>query len=303
MAYTPVRLARPIRIDELYTVHYFEYTSSYAFAGEAHDFWEFLYVDKGSVRVTDGEESFDLSRGQLVFHPPGRFHALSANGIAAPNLVVVSFRCDSPAMEFFRGRVLAAGSEERILLGRIIHESRALLSNPLNDPTTRAMTLRDDAPFGSAQLLSAAIEELLIRLIRRGDILLMKPGPPRHAEERFEHMVEYLEQRLDQSLTVQQICRDNLIGRAQLEQLFHSQTGGGVIEYFNRLKIDAARRMIREGRLNFTQIAATLGFGSVHYFSRRFKLVTGMSPSEYARSVKMLSELPGVSPDDSANNV
>lgn len=304
MAYTSVRLARPLNIDELYTVHYFEYTSSYTFAGESHDFWELLYVDKGSIRVTAGENCFDLGRGQIVFHAPGEFHALSANGVTAPNLVVVSFRCDSPAMDFFRGRVLAAGSEERVLLGRIIHESRTLFSNPLNDPTTPAMSPRSDAPFGAQQLLSAAIEELLIRLIRRDESLpLARQELPRHTQERFVRIVEYLEQRLDQPLTIQQICRDNLIGRAQLEQLFHDQTGGGVIEHFNVLKIAAARRMIREGRLNFTQIASTLGFRSVHYFSRRFKLVTGMSPSEYTRSVKMLAEAPLKLSDDRTNNM
>ena len=179
--------------------------------------------------------------------------------MTAPNLVVVSFRCDSPAMNFFRGRVLAAGSEERALLGRMIHESRSLFSTPLNDPTTHAMSLRPDAPFGAPQLLSASIEELLIRLIRRGDSLpLEKQELPRHTQERFTRIEEYLEQRLDQALTVQQICRDNLIGRAQLEQLFHEHTNGGVIDHFNNMKIDAARRMIREGRLNFTQFAALL---------------------------------------------
>ena len=304
MAYTPVRLARPLKIDELYTVHYFEYTSSYTFAGESHDFWELLYVDNGSIRVTAGEESFDLGRGQLVFHPPGEFHALSANGVTAPNLVVVSFRCDSPAMDFFRGRVLAAGSEERALLGRVLHESRALFSNPLNEPTTHAMSLQPDAPFGAQQLLSAAIEELLIRLIRRGDSLpLAGQELPRHTQERFARIVEYLEQRLDQALTVQQICRDTLLGRAQLEQLFHEHTNGGVIDHFNALKIKAARRMIREGKLNFTQIAAVLGFRSVHYFSRRFRLVMGMSPSEYARSVKMLSDTPLQVSDNRTNNM
>ena len=48
--------------------------------------------------------------------------------------------------------------------------------------------------------------------------------------------------------------------------------------------------MIREGRRNFTEIAAALGYQSLHYFSRHFKKVTGMTPSEYARSVKLLSD-------------
>lgn len=304
MPYTPFPLERALEIGRIYTVHYFEYTSSYSFAGESHDFWEFLYVDKGSVRVTAGEQSYDLTRGQLIFHPPGEFHALAANGVTAPNLVVVSFGCDSPAMEFFRGRVLSTGAEERTLLARIVNESRELFATPLNDPTTHTMTARDSFPFGSQQLLACALEELLIRMVRQGGTIpLGRHELPRHLEGRVDRVLEYLEQRLDQSLSVQQICRDNLIGRAQLEQYFHKQTGGGVIDYFNQLKIDAARRMIREGKLNFTQIAGQLGFRSVQYFSRRFKLVTGMSPSEYARSVKMLSELSPTPSDDRANNI
>lgn len=291
MPFIPFPLECPLEIRAIYTVHYFEYTSSYAFAGEAHDFWEFLYVDKGNVRVTAGEQTYDLSRGQIIFHAPGEFHALSANGVVAPNLVVVSFPCASPAMDFFRGHITAVGAEERALLGRIVNESRAIFSTTLSDPTTHAMARRETVPFGSEQLLAAALEELLIRLIRQGDsIPALNQTPPRQTEDRTQQIIDYLELRLDQSLTIRQICQDNLIGRAQLERCFRDQTGGGVIDYFNRLKIDAARRMIREGRLNITQIASRLGFSSVHYFSRRFKAVTGMTPSEYTRSVKMLSE-------------
>lgn len=289
MSFVPCLLERPLEIRSIYTVHYFEYTRDYAFAGESHDFWELLYVDKGSVRVTADEYCHDLSRGQIIFHAPGEFHALSSNGVTAPNLVVVSFPCPSPAMDFFRGHLTTLGSEERLLLGRIIRESQGLFSTPLNDPGTRSMVRRDNAPFGSEQLLAAALEELLIRLIRQGDsIPALQPSVRHQTADRTQQIIEYLEQRLDQSLSIRQICHDNLIGRAQLERCFHQQTGSGVIDYFNRLKIDAARQMIREGHLNVTQISSKLGFSSVHYFSRRFKTVTGMSPSEYARSVKML---------------
>lgn len=290
MPYQPVSLQRSLRVDEVYTVHYFEYTSGYAFAGEAHDFWELLYVDKGIVRVTAGEHLHDLSRGQIIFHAPGEFHALSANGVSAPNLVVVSFRCDSPVMERFRGRVTALGAEERILLARIVNESRQLFATPLDDPSVLALERREHSPFGGEQLLSAAIEELLIRLVRRGDSTPPIHSAAPHMEARTAQIIHYLEQRLDQSLSIRQICRDNHIGRAQLERCFHQQTGGGVIDYFGRLKIEAARRMIREGQLNISQISARLGFSSVHYFSRRFKGLTGMTPSEYARSIKMLSD-------------
>jgi len=299
--FTPYRLEKLLEVQQLYSVHYFEYTSNYAFAGERHDFWEFLYVDKGTIHITCDHQELDLARGQMIFHQPNEFHALSANGMVAPNLIVVSFPCQSPAMDFFRGRVTSTGAEERILLARIVKESRTVFSTPLDNPYNNTLRRRDSVPPGSEQLLAAAVEELLIRLIRRGDAL--PATKPRHTENRISSILDYLEKRLDQPLTLNQICRDNLIGRAQLERCFHEQTGGGVIDCFNRMKIDVARELIREGRLNFTQIASRLGFQSVHYFSRRFKMATGMSPSEYAESVKMLSDASLSLIDDNANNM
>jgi YesN/AraC family two-component response regulator len=72
-----------------------------------------------------------------------------------------------------------------------------------------------------------------------------------------------------------------------LQKLFREKTGGGVIEYFNRMKIETAKQMIREGKYNFTQLSEYLGYSSVCYFSRMFKKATGMSPSEYSSSIKI----------------
>ena len=300
MNYQPLVPHRPLLVQEIYTVHYFEYTTGCSFSGESHNFWELLYVDKGDIQVTAGEQTCRLRRGQLIFHAPGEFHAFSNLG-TAPDLVVVSFRCDSPEMAFFQGLTAEAGEEERTLLARIVAESGAAFSTPLGDPYAAVLARREEAPFGGEQLLCAALEELLIRMIRRG----AAPAPAARSREdagALEQVMDYLSARLDRQLTLEEICQDNLVGRSQLQKLFHTRTGGGVMEYFIGLKMQAARRMIREGRLNFTQIAARLGFQSLHYFSRRFRQATGMSPSEYERSVKMLLELDGVYPDDRANN-
>lgn len=300
--YSPLYPERPFIIRELYTVHYFEYASGYAFHGETHNFWELLYVDRGAIRVTAGESVRELHQGQLIFHAPGEFHALSSTG-APPDLIVVSFGCESGDMERFRGLVTEAGRTERMLLARIVSESAAAFSTPLDDPSTTGLQRTPDSPFGAEALSCAALEELLIRLARRMSVIDGEPDAAPANADGFERTVEYLERHVGDSLTLERICRDNYLGRSQLQKLFHEHTGGGVMDYFSRLKINAARRMIRAGRSNFTQIAALCGFQSVHYFSRRFRQLTGMSPSEYAQSVRMLLEFPSTSPDDSANNL
>ncbi len=300
--YLPLRPARPFTVSELYTVHYFEYAAGYAFQGEKHDFWELLYVDRGLLRVTAGERVRELSQGQLIFHAPGEFHALSAVGVP-PDLIVVSFGCGGGEMERFRGLVTDVSRTERSLLARIVAESGGAFSTPLDDPSTTTLHRAQGAPFGAESLVCAALEELLIRLARRMSVDEAAPDSFAADADGFERTAEYLERHVGESLSLEQICRDNYLGRSQLQKIFHEHTGGGVMEYFGRLKINAARRMIRTGRYNFTQIAALCGFQSVHYFSRRFRQLTGMSPSEYAQSVRMLLEFPGGSPDDSANNL
>ena len=63
-----------------------------------------------------------------------------------------------------------------------------------------------------------------------------------------------------------------------------------VIAYCNQRKIERAKQLIREERMNISQIAESLGFSSIHYFSRMFKKIEGMAPAEYGRSIKSLED-------------
>ena len=62
------------------------------------------------------------------------------------------------------------------------------------------------------------------------------------------------------------------------------------MEFFSSLKIERAKQLIREDSRNITEIAEALSYSSVYYFSRAFKKSTGMTPTEYAASVKAMYE-------------
>lgn len=282
-----------IQIDGLYTIHYFEYFSDFTFEGEVHDFWEFLCVDKGEVDVIAGTAKHYLRRGDIIFHQPNEFHNVQANGVTAPNLVVISFACNSPAMDFFCGKILTIGDEERALLGNIIGEAQKAFCSPLDDPYYNSLERSDSASFGSEQLIHLYMEQLLLLLYRKNTEKIpqskTKTLKKRSDTYIYTHIIDYLEQNISVSLSVEQICKDNLIGRSQLQKLFREKNNCGVIDHFSHMKIESAKELIRENRLNFTQIAESLGYTSIHYFSRQFKKITGMTPSEYSSSIKCLS--------------
>ncbi len=99
-----------------------------------------------------------------------------------------------------------------------------------------------------------------------------------------------MEEHINQQLTIEVLCRSTLVSRSQLQKLFQEAHGCGVIEFFTLMKIDTAKQMIRDNQLNFTQISDRLGYTSIHYFSRQFKKITHMTPSEYASSIRSLAD-------------
>lgn len=297
MGYVSTFLNKEINIDYLVTVHYFEYTSDYFFTGEVHNFWEFMYVDKGEVEVTAGESCYLLRKGDIIFHKPMEFHNLWANGVIAPNLVVVAFKCDSPAMKYFEDKILRVSDSERDLLAKIVEEANQTFSSPLNDPNLRALEKSEKGQFASEQVIKLSLELMLLQLVRKNDvpqtnIKITSSIREREGQDVFARVQYYLEENIDKQITLDDVCRDNLLGRSYLQKIFREKTGGGVMDYFGKMKISAAKQAIREGTRNFTGIANDLGYSSIHYFSRHFKKVTGMTPTEYASSVKIRAESP-----------
>lgn len=292
MGYVGITLEDSLHIDELFTIHYFEYTGKFLFSGESHDFWEFVYVDKGSVKICMDKQEVTLHKGEIAFHQPNEFHNVSTYSQIAPNLVVISFRCDSPLMDFFKQRILKIDERERSLLAKVLVEAQNLFESPLDDPYTTEMIKRKHVPIGSEQLIRMHIEDFLIGMIRRYNTSEQKVQLPitKSSADIFKRVTDYMEENISSRLSIDRICRDNMIGRTQLQNIFQKEVGMGIIEYFSKQKIENAKHMIRIGYLNFTQISEQLGYTSIHYFSRQFKKLTGMTPSEYASSVRAKME-------------
>ncbi len=289
--YVPTIMRREIAVEAIVTVHYFEHAKNYVFEGESHDFWELVYVDKGRVEVLAENENFELTQGEVIFHKPNEFHNLYANGSVAPNLVIISFVCQSPAMAFFENKITCFTTRQRELLARIIEEGRRAFDGPLGDPYTLQMNLNPDAPFGSEQLITLYLETLLIDMIRdtaleNEPVKLSSSIKTRSDNDLVNRIIAYMEDHLSDNLSFSVICRYSAQSATNLKRIFKTVTGRGVMEYYRMLKIDQAKILLRESDGNITQIADRLGYTSVQYFSRHFKQATGMTPREYTLSVQ-----------------
>lgn len=290
MGYENARLKKELLVDQIYTVHYFKYQNGLRLEGEKENFWKFQYIDKGEAEFCTDAGSYLLSQGQVVFCMPNEYHSLHAAGNHSLNIISVSFSCSSPHMKFFENRILEISETERTLLGFIIKEARHCFSSPLDNPYTRRMELRSNILFGSQQLLVLYLEELLIHFIRRNhspqSLSSGRGFYSRAPSDVCSKIILYLEEHIREFVSIENICHDNLIGRSQLQKLFREQYNCGVIEFFSKMKINFAKKLIQKNEMNFTQISDFLGYSSIYYFSRQFKKLSGMTPTEYASSCK-----------------
>ncbi|MDF2716617.1 MAG: AraC family transcriptional regulator [Paenibacillus sp.] len=291
MAYKRVTLTQEIVIDNIITFHYYELSGSYYTKGERHDFWEFVYVDKGELLVRTDSGNFRLQQGEIVFYKPNEFHGGGSDEKSPPNLIIVTFDCASEAMKLFENMRFRINEQERLLLTLLVNEGYNALTPRIDKPFKRVLHKKKNAPFGSEQLIKTYLEQLLIHFIRR---LKQTESMPKLASTTNENMendltrqiIGYMSNHLECNFTLQDICSHFSVGRSQLSRAFKMKTGSGVIEYFHNLKIEKAKTLIRQESYNYTEVAERLGYSSIHYFSRQFKRMTNMTPTEYARSVR-----------------
>ena len=304
MNYKKTVLKNDLVVEDVISIHYFEYAVDFTFSGELHDFWEFVYADKNELIVTADAREILLPQGCLYLHKPMEFHNVRGNGVNAPNSVIVSFSSQSPSLFEAAGKILPCRESEMALMAGIIEEGKRAFSSPLGDPYTEELVRVEDPVYGAEQLIRLRLEELLISLVRsareRGEAApVIQPGPRRRKDEvRLREICDFLARHVEEDVKSEDVQREFFISESSLQKLFQHKVGCGAMQYFQRMKVDRAKELIREKKMNFSEIAEKLGFSSIHYFSRRFKSITGMTPSEYALSVTSISAPPEEAPEE-----
>ncbi|RKX89550.1 MAG: AraC family transcriptional regulator [Spirochaetes bacterium] len=292
MYYTGRVLKKEFSIDKIFSIHYFEFVKDYSFKGEKHNFWEFVYIDKGAILATAGDKTHTLIKGDIIFHKPNEFHDLNADGHIAPNIVIMSFSSRSPGMKWFENRIMRIGNEEKNLLARILHEAGNAFASPLSDPWLPALERKKEQIYGSEHLIQLYLEQILIGLVRREMHIGTSNEPESPLKEKtsrdaFNKVILFFENHVTQMPSLEKVCRETGYSCTYIENVFKEKTGRSVMEYYKITKLEKAKDLIREGNYTFTQIAAALNYSSIHYFSKVFKKYIGMTPTEYSSSVKL----------------
>ena len=255
------------RIKTLYTAFSEIIDSDYFFVGERHNFWELVIAAEGNVGVTAGENAWILREGQAVLHPPMEYHRIWYSGDPG-RIIVFSFGADGLPIE--TGGSFAVADLERA--ETLLQQLYACFQ------TDGISVVGIQQPEINAYIFLKQWELFLLSLIDQRKQLLHEEKT--RTAKNYAAIVKVLEEHVHESLSIEQIASLCNMSQICLKQTFSRYAGMGVINYFNRLKIEVAVNMIRSGS-SVQETAAALGFSSQNYFSTVFKRITGQSPTAY----------------------
>lgn len=266
-------MKHPIYIKEIHSAFSAEKPEEFNFAGESHDFWEMVFVEKGTVGITAGSRVFTCLPGTLVFHKPNEFHRIWNAGKSPILFTIISFSLDSDyARRLYNKVVSLSGETEQWMLSlkKQISENRG--KNHFLPESFQA----PGVPFGK---FCATLELLLYACADAAD------QPREQATGNaavFAAAVKTMRENIQNPLKAQELAEHLHISLSQLKRIFRQYASTGVHEYFLKMKMDTARQLLRQGQ-SVNMVSEAVGFDTPNYFSAAFKREIGVTPGEYRR--------------------
>lgn len=275
------RICNVIDIKELIALEYLDFEGRYRDYVETHDFWELCYVAQGCVQVFLDDTKMVVDARQLILIPPNKKHSFFSENGNGSKAFVVCFDSFSQTLLPISTNIFAADNVQCYCMEKIIEECATTFC--MNE--SGLLEVVSSPLFGGQQALLLQLEYLLICLVRRMSAE-KNPGIVFISDEHFNAdlanmILRFLRKNVHRKMTLDDICSRFSYSKSFLCRVFKEQTGQTLIDCFNRLKIEEAKRLLKQCGRSITDIAGSLGFREVKYFDAVFKKFTGMTPLEY----------------------
>ena len=263
-------ISSSLDISEIYTKFYQEKGTNYNFSGEKHSYWELTYVDKGELLTTIDGVSYHLKQGDLIFYAPMQFHTQSTFEKISSSYLTINFKMNFNHADLLCNKIFSLKRDSYFIVTKLIEE------------------LSNDNLY-SNDLSLCYLKQLIIQMLRL-DNSHFHSKPTTHMQQTYENellndILLYIDNNIYEKISVSTLCEHFCISTSMLHSLFRKNMNNTAKNYINELKLSKSKELIRNSTHTLSEISEMLGFSSIHYFSKKFKLYFNISPTEYSKSI------------------
>lgn len=132
----------------------------------------------------------------------------------------------------------------------------------------------------SMAVLSAKVFAIEMERVNQLSFTIFQ-GQKDHEDEPIKKAQEFIEKNYQDKITVDQLASMFALGRRNLERRFKKATSNTVVEYIQRVKVEAVKKGLEASRKNVNELMYDVGYSDVKAFRTVFKKITGKSPMDY----------------------
>ena len=281
-----VKVEEKIKIERIFSVFEANFPYKFNFAGESHNFWECVYVTKGTACVSANSRVYNLREGEIIFHKPLEMHKFFIDSKKGATLYIFSFAAVGELTQKIADLVCPASGYQKQILELMFsylnreNDNFSKIHGHDNDIYTRLFRLIKN-PI-TAQTISTYISQLILSVSQNN---IQSSPIDEHDTEIFKKSVEIMNDNLSFQVTVAQLSKSLNTSESTLKRVFKKYSDVSIHRYFLMLKIQKANQLLENG-VSVFEVSERLGFSSQAYFSVCFKRETGKNPSEINKNFK-----------------
>jgi transcriptional regulator GlxA family with amidase domain len=106
-------------------------------------------------------------------------------------------------------------------------------------------------------------------------------GQKNHTDDAVKKAQNYIEMNFQDKISIDDLIELASVGRRSFERRFKIATNNTVLEYIQRIKVEAAKRSFENSRKNMNEVMFDVGYTDTKAFRNVFKKITGLTPFEY----------------------
>ena len=270
-------MERAIGIEAVYTAFERECEKDFYFAGEMHDFWEFVYVKQGKIGAAADDAVYKLSKGQIIFHKPMEFHRLWAEENTEPKIFIMSFRMRGRKTSALENGIFQLNYENEAILKALISRVNYVFHQTDDD----GLEKKNPLEWMDVQLIANDLERLFLMILKKESVLDTKNQT--QSAQNYSLIIQQIEEHLFEPLSLSKLAGLCNMSVSSIKKTFSKYGGQGVMKYINQRKISEAALLLQKGK-SVTEVSDILAFSTQSYFSTAFKNSTGFKPSDYMRT-------------------
>lgn len=244
----------------------------------AHINWyELTVVTDGEGTITTNDAPLNVSKGDIYFSYPGDFHEIISSEKNPLKYDFFAFNTKNQKIQKELKNIITSTS--------YCYEQRIFRDEKINAAVSDAIAEFSSKQEDYDEILCALFDLILFYIIRNfklGDTAVRKNNINSYDELCFQIM-NYIDTHIYTIKSLSVLSEKFKYNYSYLSDIFKKNTGMTVINYYNTRRLNAARLLIIENKLNITNIAEILNYSSPYSFSKAFKQKYGVSPKNFSK--------------------